>query len=113
MIRKSLSELREEMRRVARGEGRAAPLPAAQLLAILTPEALKLLSVLLRERPSSVRELVARTGHAQPISRSLQLLARHNLVRLVREGREVRPEPVAKEVRVDLVTGTFEMTTAA
>jgi predicted transcriptional regulator len=90
------------------------PLPAAPLLAVLTPEALELLGVLLREHPSSIRELVARTGRAQPnISRSLQLLARYNLVRLVREGREVRPEPVAKEVRVNLMTGTYEMTAAA
>jgi predicted transcriptional regulator len=114
MIRKSLSELREEMRGVARGERHASALPAAPLLAILTPEAMELLGVLPRERPSSISELVARTGRAQPnISRSLQLLARHNLVRLVREGREVRPEPVAREVRVNLITGTYEMTAAA
>ena len=36
MIRKSLSELREEMRGVARGERHASPLPAAPLLAVLT-----------------------------------------------------------------------------
>ena len=114
MTRKSLSELREEMRGVARGERHASALPAAPLLAVLTPEAMELLGVLLRERPSSIRELVARTGRAQPnVSRSLQLLARYNLVRLVREGREVRPEPVAKEVRVNLMTGTYEMTAAA
>jgi predicted transcriptional regulator len=114
MIRKSLSELREEMRGVARGERHASPLPAAPLLAVLTPEAMELLGVLLRERPSSIRELVTRTGRAQPnVSRSLQLLARHNLVRLVREGREVRPEPIAREVRVDLITGTYETTAAA
>lgn len=114
MTRKSLSELREEMRGVARGERRASPLPAAPLLAILTSEAIELLGVLLRERPSTIRELVARTGRAQPnVSRSLQLLARHNLVRLVRVGREVRPAPIAKEVRVNLVTGTYEVTAAA
>jgi predicted transcriptional regulator len=64
MIRKSQSELREEMRRAARGERRASPLPAAPLLAVLTPEAMELLGVLLREHPSSIRELVARTGRA-------------------------------------------------
>ncbi len=67
MIRKSLSELREEMRGVARGERHASPLPAAPLLAILTPEAMELLGVLLRERPSSISELVARTGRAHRI----------------------------------------------
>lgn len=113
MIRKSLSELREEMRGVARGERHASPLPAAPLLAALTPEAMELLGVLWREHPSSIVELVARTGRAQPnVSRSLQLLARYNLVRLVRDGREVRPEPVAKEVRVNLMTGTYETTAA-
>jgi predicted transcriptional regulator len=40
--------------------------------------------------------------------RSLQLLARHGLVRLVRDGRDVRPEPIAAEVKVDFATGTYE-----
>ena len=107
MARTSLADLREEMRAVARGERRAAPLPAAPLLAALSREALELLGVVLRERPATVAELAALTGRAQPnVSRSLQQLARHGLVRLVREGREVRPEPVARAVRVDLATGT-------
>jgi DNA-binding transcriptional ArsR family regulator len=111
MTRKSLSELREEMRSVARGERHAAPLPVAPLLAALSSESLELLGVLLRKRPSTVSELVARTGRAQPnISRSLQVLASLKLVRLVRVGREVRPEPIAASVRVDLVTGTYETT---
>ncbi|MDP8985428.1 MAG: MarR family transcriptional regulator [Pseudomonadota bacterium] len=109
MKSKSLTELKEEMRAVARGERHASPLPAAPLLAALTREALELLSVLLRKHPSSVAELVELTGRAQPnISRSLQLLAKHRLIRMVREGREVRPEPIAKTVRVDLATGTYE-----
>ena len=108
MTRMSLAELREEMRGVARGERRAAPLPAAPLLAALSREALDLLGVVLRERPATVAELAARIGRAQPnVSRSLQQLARHGLIKLEREGREVRPIPVAREVRVDLVTGTF------
>jgi predicted transcriptional regulator len=111
MARKSLTELREEMRGVARGERRASPLPAAPLLAALSREALELLSVVLRERPATVAELAALTGRAQPnVSRSLQQLAGHGLVRLVREGREVRPEPVARALRVDLATGTYEAT---
>jgi predicted transcriptional regulator len=109
MTRTSLTELREEMRGVARGERRASPLPAAPLLAALSREALDLLGVLLRERPASVTELVELTGRAQPnVSRSLQLLARHRLIRLVREGREVRPEPLAGALRIDLATGTYE-----
>lgn len=107
----SLTELRDEMRDVARGARRASPLPAAPLLAALSREALELLGVLLRERPESVTRLVALTGRAQPnVSRSLQLLARHRLIRLVREGREVRPEPMVNAVRVDLATGTYETT---
>lgn len=112
MTRTFLSELREEMRGVARGERHASPLPAAPLLAALSRESLDLLGVLLRQRPASIAELVSITGRAQPnVSRSLQTLAAHGLVRLVREGREgreVRPEPAASAVTVDLATGTYE-----
>ena len=111
MTRTSLTDLREEMRSVARGERQPSPLPAAPLLAALSRDALDLLRVLLRERPASVTALVALTGRAQPnVSRSLQLLARHRLVRLVREGREVRPEPIAGAVTVDLASGTYATT---
>jgi predicted transcriptional regulator len=111
MTRTSLTELGEEMRGVARGERQASPLPSAPLLAALSRDALDLLGVLLRERPASVTELVGLTGRAQPnVSRSLQLLARHRLIQLVREGREVRPEPIARMVRVDLAAGTYETT---
>jgi predicted transcriptional regulator len=73
--------------------------------------ALELLGVLLREHPANVTELVTLTGRAQSnISRSLQLLAKHRLVRLVREGREIRPEAIAKTVSVDLESGTYETT---
>lgn len=114
MARKSLTELREEMRAVARGERKASPLPAAPLLAALSREALDLLAVLLRKHPASVSELVELTGRAQPnISRSLQLLAGYRLIQLVREGREVRAEPIAKAVRVDLATGTYETESTA
>ena len=110
MVRKSLAELREEMRGVARGERPPAPLPAAPLLASLTPEAIELMGALLREHPKNVRELAALTGRVQPnISRSLQLLARHGLVRLVRDGRDVRPEAIAAEVRGEVATGTYEI----
>ncbi len=84
MTRKSLTELREEMRAVARGERKATPLPAAPLLAALSREALELLGILLREHPATVTELVTLTGRSQPnISRSLQLLAKYRLIRLV------------------------------
>jgi hypothetical protein len=66
MTRTSLTELREEMRGVARGERQPSALPAAPLLAALSRDALDLLGVLLRERPASVTALVALTGRAQP-----------------------------------------------
>ena len=107
MTRTSLTKLREEMRGVAAGERRASPVTAAPLLAALSRDPLDLLGILLREQPASITALVALTGRAQPnVSRSLQLLAKHRLIRLVREGREVRPEPIAAAVRVDLATGT-------
>ena len=78
MTRKSLNELRAEMRAVVCGERKAAPLPAAPLLAALSNESLDLLQILLRERPVTVNELVALTGSAQSnVSRSLQLLGSH------------------------------------
>jgi predicted transcriptional regulator len=111
MKAKSLNELKEEMRAVARGERKASPLPAAPLLAALSKEALDLLSVLLRERPANVSDLAALTGRAQSnISRSLQLLARLRMVRLVKDGRGVRPEPLVKTLSVDLESGTYETT---
>ena len=114
MKRTSLASLREEMRAVARGERAPSPPPAGPLLAALSPEALDLLSVILQERPASIADVVRLTGRAQPnVSRSLQQLAGHGLVRLVRTGREVRPEPLVRTLRVDLMTGAYETEPAA
>jgi predicted transcriptional regulator len=108
MTTKSLRDLREEMRSVARGEREATPLPAAGVLATLSsPGNLDLLRIISLERPASVSQLVARTGRAQPnVSRSLQLLARHGLIRLERAGKEVRPVALARSIEVDLAAGT-------
>lgn len=109
MTTKSLHELREEMRSVARGEREVPPLPAAAMLSALSsPGNLELLRIINQEHPASVSHLVARTGRAQPnVSRSLQLLARHGLIRLVREGKEVRPVGIARSIGVDLTAGTY------
>jgi predicted transcriptional regulator len=109
MTTKSLRDLREEMRSVARGEREVPPLPAAAMLSTLSsPVNLELLRIINQERPASVSQLVARTGRAQPnVSRSLQLLARHGLIRLEREGKEVRPVAVARSIDVDLAEGTY------
>jgi len=102
------------MRAVARGERSPPSRPAGPLLAALSPEALDLLSVILRERPASIGAVVELTGRAQPnVSRSLQRLAAHGLVRLVRAGREVRPEPLVRTLQVDLTNGTYETEPAA
>lgn len=108
MKRTNLANLREEMRAVARGERSAPPRPAGPLLAALSAEALELMSVVLERQPANVGEVVRMTGRSQPnVSRSLQQLAGHGLVRLVRTGREVRPEPLVRSVQVDLASGTY------
>ena len=108
MTTKSLRDLREELRSVARGEREVPPLPAAAVLSTLSsPGNLELLRIINQEQPASVSQLVARTGRAQPnVSRSLQLLARHGLIRLEREGKEVRPVAIARSIDVDLAAGT-------
>ena len=114
MKKTSLAILREEMRAVARGDRIPSPRPAGPLLAALSPEALELLSVMLQEHPASIADVVRLTGRAQPnVSRSLQQLATYGLVRLVRTGREVRPEPLVRTLQVDLMHGTYETEPAA
>jgi predicted transcriptional regulator len=109
MTTKSLRDLREEMRSVARGEREPAPLPASAMLSTLSsPGNLDLLRIISQERPASVSQLAERTGRAQSnVSRSLQVLARYGLIRLEREGKEVRPVPLARSVDVDLAAGTY------
>lgn len=110
MTRRTLTDLREEMRAVARGERKPSPRPAAPLLQALTREALELLELLLKEHPGTVAEIAERTGRAQPnVSRSLQRLAALGLVRLNRNGREVTPQPVVEALRIDLATGTYDI----
>ncbi|HUB48159.1 MAG TPA: helix-turn-helix domain-containing protein [Acetobacteraceae bacterium] len=109
MTTKSLRDLREEMRSVARGEREPAPLPASAMLSTLSsPGNLDLLRIISQERPASVSQLAERTGRAQSnVSRSLQVLARYGLIRLERDGKEVRPVPLARSVDVDLAAGTY------
>jgi len=82
--------------------------PRPPLLCALTSEALELLKLISERAPGNVQELATLCGRAPPnVSRSLQVLAKHGLLKLVRQGREVRPVPMAREVRVDLRTGTY------
>lgn len=109
MTRKSLADLREEMRAVARGERLPSPRPAASVLKALTEETLELLNEIATHPATTVSGLALRLGKAQSnVSRSLQRLAGHGLVRLVREGREVRPELVSTEIRVNLLDRTVQ-----
>ena len=107
-MRRSVHDLKDEMLAVKRGEREPSPRPVGAVLAALSPEALELLGVTLREKPSSIAEVVRLAGRAQPnVSRSFQQLAGLGRVRLVRTGREVRPEALVREVRVDLADGTY------
>jgi predicted transcriptional regulator len=108
-IKQTGKELLKEMRAVARGERAAPPRPAAQTLSVLTNEAFVLLTAIANQKPSSVSELAQLSGRTQPnVSRSLHLLAKYGIVRLVREGREVRPELLTTRIAIDLATGTVE-----
>lgn len=115
MTTRTLTDLREEMRAVARGERKPAPLPAREILNVLaSSEHRSLLQILHRQRPDSVGQLVALTGRTQPsVSRSLQQLARHGLIELVREGREVRPVATVATVRINLADDTYDTAPAA
>jgi predicted transcriptional regulator len=109
MARESLTVLRDEMLAVARGERKPTPRPATTLLSALTPEAFELLNVIATTPAITVSRLADRLGKAQSnVSRTLQRLAAYGIVRLVREGREVRPELVSAEIKVNLVKSTVE-----
>lgn len=109
MKQRTLTDLREEMRAVARGDREPSPRPIASLLKALSPEALELLQLLLQEHPATVAKVAERTSRAQPnVSRSLQALARLGLVEMRREGREVRPVPITAKVLIDFASGTYE-----
>jgi len=115
MAKRSLSELRDEMRAVARGEREASPLPAGSLLGTLSSQGnLDLLRIINQVRPDTVSELARLAKRAQPnVSRALRQLAKHGLIRLERDGKEVRPVPVAREIGIDLTTGTYRLPRAA
>ncbi len=113
MATTSLADLREEMLGVARGERAPSPLPTAAVLQVLcSPENLDLLRIIHAQRPATVSALAALAGRAQPnVSRALQQLARHGLVRLQPQGREVRPVPTLAridiDIDIDIARGTY------
>ncbi len=110
---KNLNELEQELRAVVRGEREPSPPPEISepkdLLSVVRAN-LGLLVKIAQERPETVSQLAALTGRAQSnVSRSLQDLARHGLVRMVREGKQIRPVLAATEVRLDLNDGSCRL----
>ena len=85
-----ITDLRDEMLAVARGE-RLAP-PALPTAAKLTPEMRELLRAIEEQHPATFENHATITKKAQPSS-ALRGLVTLGLVRLVTTGREVRPEP--------------------
>lgn len=74
------------------------------MVKLLSPENLRLLSVLAKKRPGSVQELADLTGRKQAsVSRTLKRLAEAGIVAMIRgAGRAVRPELVATRVRLEI-----------
>jgi len=101
MTRRSFVDLEKEMRAVARGERAPSPSPPVVNedslgIGVLNPSNTELLQLILHNNPSSVLELAKLAGRQQSnVSRSLQDLARSGLIRLVRDGKTIRPELVA------------------
>lgn len=114
MARKVLTDFGDELRAVARGERKPSPRPASPLLNALSAESLELLQALGLRRPATVGQLADILGKAQSnVSRTLQRLAGHGLVRLVRAGKEVRPELISSVVKINLIKLTVEVCEAA
>ena len=109
MAKRTLEDLEAEMRSVARGERAAPPRPVLSALPALTEEAIAVMRIILTERPGSVSDVVRSSGRTQSsVSRSLGRLESHGFVRMVRDGRQVRPEAVARRFTIDFETGTYE-----
>ncbi|PWC84780.1 MarR family transcriptional regulator [Azospirillum sp. TSO5] len=111
---RTLHDLCDEMLAVAQGTRAVPPVqsvtdgePVSGLLGVLTPANRALMHLIATERPETVSRLAQLADRAQPnVSRALQDLAKHGLVRLVRDGMSIRPKLVAAEIDVDLVRGT-------
>ena len=111
MESKSLTDLREEMRTVARGDCAAPPRPAptTPFRMISTEGVLDLLNVLANTPTPTVSRLAQQLGKNQSdVSRILQRLACFGIVRLERDGLDVRPELASVELKINLVNKTIE-----
>lgn len=97
---RTLHDLRDEMLAVAHG---TRPVPPAQsvtdgeavsgLRGVLPTANRALMQLLATERPETVSQLAQLAGLTQPnVSRALQDLVNHGLVKLVRDGTSIRLE---------------------
>src|SRR4051812_42346153 len=106
----SPAQMKDRLLAAARGErtelSHGVKLWASSMTAfarLFTPENRALLAAIERDKPASVSVLAERLGRDQGnVSRTLQKLAAVGLVRLVRAGREKRPEIVATRITVEL-----------
>jgi predicted transcriptional regulator len=104
---RTLNDLRQEIGAVARGERAAPQRDESGVLGVLTAADIELMRPIAARQPASVSTLAELAGRRQSnVSRSLQDLARHGLVRLVREGMAIRPELGATKAEFDLAAGT-------
>lgn len=68
---------------------------------VLSDENMALLKYIRDERPESVNKLALALGKQPPnVSRSLHTMAQFGLVRMVKQGRVVKPEALAERVLV-------------
>lgn len=115
MRKRSLDDLQEEMKDVVTGARVPPSRPMVDVTASnpFSDGNMALLKAIIQKRPQTVAELCTITGRAQPnVSRSLQILAKNGVIRMVRDRRTVRPEPVWLEAKVNFATGEYEMLTA-
>lgn len=109
-MKKSLTELREEMRAVARGERVPASLSTDIIIKVLAvPENRTLLNLISTNNPASVSELAKQADREQSnVSRALQRLVSIGFVRLEKTGKTVRPIAVKTGFRMDFTNNTYE-----
>jgi predicted transcriptional regulator len=105
-----LRSLRDEMKAVARGE-RPAPADAAKpsfnsvdaIVRLLTPENRALLAIIRDRKPTSVADLAAMSGRAQPnLTRTLAKLESAGFVTMKSAGRRKAPQIAVRKIVVEI-----------
>jgi predicted transcriptional regulator len=106
----SLRTLREEMKAVARGEGKA-PADAGKpsfssveaVVRLLTSDNRRLLALIRDRKPRSVQALVVMTGRAQPnLTRTLAKLEAAGFITMKTEGRRKTPSVAVRRIVVEI-----------